>query len=73
MYYYVYVRFGFDSRFRAYSLEDDCSVSNLMFATQMTNDVYNRMTLQDIADDNRADGMVIQLRDNRGNVMFETE
>lgn len=72
MYYSVYVRFGGDDRFRAYSLEDDCSVS-ARFATQMMNDEYSRMTLQDIADVNREDGMVIQLRDNRGNVMFETE
>lgn len=73
MWYYVYVRFGGDSRFRAYSLEEDCSVSNLMFASQMANDEYNRMKLQSIADANRADGMVIQLRDTRGNVVFETE
>lgn len=73
MWYYVYVRFGFDGRFRAYSLEDECSVSNLMFATQMANDEYNRMKLQGIADDNRADGMIIQLRDTKGNVVFETE
>ena len=38
MWYYVYVRFGGDSRFRAYSLEEDCSVSNIMFATQYQND-----------------------------------
>lgn len=44
-----------------------------MFATQFPNDEYSRMTLQDIADCNRADGMVIQLRDTRGNVLFETE
>lgn len=73
MWYYVYVRFGMDDRFRAYSLEEDCSVCNLMFASQMANDEYNRMKLQGIADENRADGMVIQLRDTRGNVLFETE
>lgn len=73
MWYYVYVRFGCDSRFRAYSLEEDCSVSNLMFATQYPNDEYSRMILQDIADANRADGMVIQLRDTKGNIVFETE
>jgi hypothetical protein len=44
-----------------------------MFATQYQNDEYGRMTLQDIADANRADGMVIQLRDTKGNVVFETE
>lgn len=44
-----------------------------MFATQYQNDEYSRMTLQDIADASRADGMVIQLRDTRGNVVFETE
>ena len=73
MLYYVYVRFGGDSRFRAYSFEEDCSVSNLMFASQMANDEYSRMVLQDIADANRSDGMVIQLRDTKGNVVFETE
>lgn len=73
MWYYVYVRFGGDCRFRAYSFEEDCSVSNLMFATQYQNDEYSRMILQDIADTNRADGMVIQLRDTKGNVVFETE
>lgn len=73
MWYYVYVRFGGDSRFRAYLLEEDCSVSNIRFATQYQNDEYSRMTLQDIADANRADGMVIQLRDTKGNVVFETE
>lgn len=60
-------------RFKAYDLRDDIPAVRFNCATMVEDNDYTRMRLQDVADRHIDEGMVIQMRDQWHNVIFETE
>lgn len=71
--YYLYYRTEDMDRFRKYDLRDDIPAVRFNFSTMVEDSDYTRMKLQDVADRHIEEGMVIQMRDQWHNVIFETE
>lgn len=60
-------------RFKVYDLQDDIPAVRFNYSTMVEDSDYTRMRLQEVADRHSEDGMVIQMRDQWHNVIFETE
>lgn len=71
--YYVFYKTESMSRFKKYDLDDDIPAVRFNFSTMVEDSDYTRMKLQDVADRHIEEGMVIQMRDQWHNVIFETE
>jgi hypothetical protein len=71
--YYVCYKTEDMPRFKKYDFEDDIPAVRFNFSTMVEDSDYTRMKLQDVADRHIEEGMVIQMRDQWNNVIFETE
>lgn len=70
---YAYCKFADQSRFSACDLENGVQVSRLIYATILENTEENRQKLQKLADMNKKQGLVIQLRTVANQVKFQTK
>lgn len=71
--YYLFYRTEDMDKFRKYDLRDDVPAVRFNFSTMVEDNDYTRMCLQDVADRHIDEGMVIQMRDQWHNIIFETK
>lgn len=71
--YYVFYKTESMSRFKKYDLEDDIPAVRFHCATMIEDSDYSRMRLQAVADRHSDEGMIVSMRDQWNNIIFETE
>lgn len=70
---YVYAKWGNNTTFKAFDLNECRSVGNLIYATILENTSENRANLQILANTNKHINLILQLRPNGQKVVFQTE
>lgn len=68
----VYCKFADEKKFQAYDLNKGLPVGNLVYASMVANTPENQKKLQQLADLNKDQGLVIQLRWGGKKVVFQT-
>lgn len=70
--YYVFYKTEDMPKFKKYDLMDDIPAVRFSCATMIEDNDYSRMRLQEVADRYIDEGMVIHMRDQWNNIIFET-
>ena len=71
--FYLYAKYEGLKTFKAFSLQDGCSVNKLIYASIMHNNQEEQNYLQEIADKNKHLKLIFQIRKpSNGHVVFQT-
>lgn len=68
----VYCKFADEKKFQAYDINRGIPVGNKIYASMVANTHENQRKLQKLADLNKDQGLIIQLRQNGTKVVFQT-
>ena len=71
--YYVFYKTEDMPKFKKYDLMDDIPAVRFSCSKMIEDNDYSRMRLQEVADRHIDEGMVIQMRDQWNNIIFETK
>lgn len=69
----TYVKYNGQRTFKACDINEGVTVKNIIYASMIENTDENKSKLQNLANDNKAINLSIQLRDLNGIVVFQTK
>ncbi len=71
--FFTYVKYDGQKNFCAFDINEGRPVRNLIYATMVEDTIENRLRLQELANVNNDIDLIIQLRDRKGKIVFQTK